>query len=117
MPSGNKILSCNIRNARIEAEITQREAAEQLGITQLHYGRLERGERRASIEQVDKIAQMLGVSPYDLLNGCFERLPKPAFDSPEVYGLLERLAPLFRACTPEERELCFDICERIARGK
>ena len=45
MPEGNKVLSRNIRQARRNMGITQQQAAELLGITQLHYGRLELGDR------------------------------------------------------------------------
>ena len=42
-----KAIGRNIRAARTALDITQEEAADRLKISQLHFGRLERGERPA----------------------------------------------------------------------
>lgn len=65
-----KAIGRNIRAARTELGITQEDAAERLKISQLHFGRLERGERPASLEMLAKIAGVFGVSLTSLLNGC-----------------------------------------------
>ena len=52
-----KAIGRNIRAARTELGITQEDAAERLKISQLHFGRLERGERPASLEMLAKIAR------------------------------------------------------------
>ena len=57
-----KAIGRNIRAARTELGITQEDAAERLKISQLHFGRLERGERPASLEMLAKIAGVFGVS-------------------------------------------------------
>ena len=44
-----KTIGRNIRSARLDANLTQEQTAEKLKISQLHFGRLERGERPASL--------------------------------------------------------------------
>ena len=72
-----KAIGRNIRAARTELGITQEDAAERLKISQLHFGRLERGERPASLEMLAKIAGVFGVSLTSLLNGCLIGAPAP----------------------------------------
>ena len=117
MPEGNKVLSRNIRQARRNMGITQQQAAELLGITQLHYGRLERGDRRTFLEQLEQIAEVFHVSPYTLLEGSFKEYPKPTFQQSNISDTLKSFYTLLANCSPEEQKLCYDICERIARGR
>ena len=65
-----KAIGRNIRAARTALDITQEEAADRLKISQLHFGRLERGERPISLEMLAQIASVLDVSLSALLNGC-----------------------------------------------
>ena len=51
-----KTIGLNIRSARREAGLTQEQIAERLRMSQLHFGRLERGERPASLEQIAQVA-------------------------------------------------------------
>ena len=117
MPEGNKVLSRNIRQARLRMNITQHQAAELLGMTQLHYGRLERGDRRTSFDQLEAIAHAFHVSPYTLLEGSFKDYPKPTFQQSNISDTLKSFYTLLVNCSPEEQALCYDICERIVRGK
>ena len=72
-----KAIGRNIRAARTALDITQEEAADRLKISQLHFGRLERGERPISLEMLAQIASVLDVSLSALLNGC--PAPEPRF--------------------------------------
>ncbi|MFR2150643.1 MAG: helix-turn-helix domain-containing protein [Christensenellales bacterium] len=95
-----KAIGRNIRAARTELGITQEDAAERLKISQLHFGRLERGERPASLEMLAKIAGVFGVSLTSLLNGCligegFEQRPSAG---PESLG--QRIASIPTAARP-----------------
>ena len=60
-----KAIGSNIRAARKAQGLTQEQAAELLKMSQLHFGRLERGERPASLEQLARIAQVLGIEVDD----------------------------------------------------
>lgn len=63
-------IGSNIKKARKVLRMTQAEIAERLGMSVLHYGRLERGERRVSFAQLARVADVLHVSFYDLLAGA-----------------------------------------------
>lgn len=54
-----KTIVLNIRAARRDAGLTQKQTSERMRISQLHFGRLKRSERPASLEQLAQIAQAL----------------------------------------------------------
>ena len=98
----------NLRAARTAATLTQKELAKHLGISLLHYGRIERGERAISLSQLGRIADHLGVCAFDLLAGCFPGAPSSHVDASEFEEILS-------ACSPEGRRLIHDIAWLIAR--
>ncbi|WP_250674421.1 helix-turn-helix transcriptional regulator (plasmid) [Paraclostridium ghonii] len=58
----------NIKIYREKLNITQKEMAERLGITQQAYSRKERGERSFSIEEAIMLEDILKVPVKDLFN-------------------------------------------------
>lgn len=62
-----KTIGRNIRAARKAAKLTQEQAAERIGISLLHYGRLERGQRNISLAHLIKTADALDVAVSSLL--------------------------------------------------
>jgi len=78
-----RIIGQNIKASRKTAHFTQEQIAEHLGISVLHYGRLERGERRPSIDQLAMISDILGTSIETLLHGCIldPKNHTPVFDA------------------------------------
>ena len=85
MKASFKIIGHNIRQARKAAQLTQEQTAEQIGISPLHYGRLERGERAVSIAQLTRIADVLRTSIHILLQDCIlDKENHPVlFESPD----------------------------------
>ena len=65
-----RIIGQNIKASRLAVCLTQEQLAERLDISVIHYGRMERGEHRPSIEQLAKIADALNTSIEALLHGC-----------------------------------------------
>lgn len=65
-----RIIGQNIRHFRKAAQLTQAQTAERLNLSPLHYGRLERGERQASLKQLATISDVLNTSIESLLKGC-----------------------------------------------
>lgn len=61
-------LSLRIRAARKGRGISQRDLARTLGMAQSTLSRIERGERRVSVDQLIEIARALGVRPADMLD-------------------------------------------------
>lgn len=61
------VIKNNIRAIRKKKGLTQTQLAEKLGISQVHLGRLETNARSLDLEQVENIAKVLGVKPFDIL--------------------------------------------------
>ncbi|MGV8947881.1 MAG: helix-turn-helix domain-containing protein [Candidatus Paracaedibacter sp.] len=57
----------NIRKARIEKELSQEAFADLCGLHRTYIGSVERGERNVSIDNIERIALSLSVSPAFLL--------------------------------------------------
>ncbi len=57
-----------IRNLREKKGFSQEYMALQLGISQRTYGRYENGESKIDVESVGKIAKVLEVDPYELID-------------------------------------------------
>lgn len=61
------VIKNNIRAIRKKKGLTQTQLAEKLGISQVHLGRLETNARSLDLEQVENIAKVLEVKPFDIL--------------------------------------------------
>lgn len=112
-----KTIGQNIRAARKDAGLTQEQIAEQLKMSQLHFGRLERGERPASLEQIALIAQTLRVPLASLLNGCVveENFSSEPDDSAQALG--KSVARLASGCTAKTRKLMYALCQSVAASE
>ena len=112
-----RTIGLNIREARKEAGLTQEQIAEKLKMSQLHFGRLERGERPASLEQLAQVALTLNVSLASLLNGCVieENFASPPDDSAQALG--KAVAMLASGCTSRARKLMFSLCQAVAASE
>ena len=111
-----KAIGRNIRAARTELNITQEEAADRLKISQLHFGRLERGERPISLEMLAQIAAVLGVSLSSLLNGCMigEDFAQRPNSGPESLG--QSVAAIANGCSPKAQRLMLELCRAVAQS-
>lgn len=109
-----KVIGRNIRKARTQANLTQEQTAEKLRISQLHFGRLERGDRPASLEQLANIARVLGVPTTELLAGCIieESFVARADESAQAFA--EAMAHIAAGVSPEARRLMLALCKTVA---
>lgn len=57
-----------IKSMRCSKEMTQKEVAEAIGVTQPTYCNIERGKRNPSISVLQKLATLFGCTVDDLLN-------------------------------------------------
>ena len=88
--------------------------ADLMGISLLHYGRLERGERRISLDLVANAAQILHVSIPSLLSGMTHDAIFPAtFSNPDGIGKI--IDFLSAGCSDHATGLMLDICTLIAQ--
>lgn len=63
-----KMLKDNIKKARLDAGLTQKEVAEKLGVAQAQYARWESGGRNPKDETVEKLAKIFNTS-FETLKG------------------------------------------------
>ena len=106
-----KTIGRNIRQARISAGFTQKEAADLLHISALHWGRIERGDRPVSLDRLSLIAETMNVRVSTLLCGC---IPEDRFDqttSEKSAALGESIAQLAANCSDKTIQLIFDVCK------
>ena len=112
-----KVIGSHIRDARKAKGLTQEQFAELLGLSTLHYGRLERGDRPASLEQIARIADELGISTLSLLSGSLTHEPLSAEPTAKSVSFAERLSRITSACTAQELEMLEEICALFSRQK
>ena len=112
-----KTIGQNIRAARKAAGLTQEQIAEQLRMSQLHFGRLERGERPASLEQIALIEQTLRVPLASLLNGCVVEEDFSARPDDNAQSLGAAVSRLANGCSPRARRLMYALCQEVAASE
>lgn len=112
-----KTIGLNIRSARREAGLTQEQIAERLRMSQLHFGRLERGERPASLEQIAQVASVLGVPLSSLLNGCVVEEDFSARPDDNAQSLGAAVSRLANGCSPRARRLMYALCQEVAASE
>jgi len=105
-----KVIGQRIRNYRTTAGLSQEKLAELSGCHPTYIGQLERGEKNATIESIEKIASALNVS----LSQLFEQLGGQDADGRniplECYEFLS-------AKTPDEQEHLFNILREMDKYK
>ena len=105
-----KVIGQRIRNYRTTAGLSQEKLAELSGCHPTYIGQLERGEKNATLESIEKIASALNVSLsklFEQLGGqdaCKRNIPL------ECYEFLS-------AKTPEEQEQLFNILREMDKYK
>lgn len=117
MPVFYDVLSKNIRVARKAAGYTQQQIAEMLDMSVLNYGRLERGQRKVSLEKLASMAEAFGCSVYALLNDCFPVEISTIFDEKEPGVFSEKVVAVMAGCTEEEQEMIYEICRLVVYRK
>lgn len=62
------IFARNIRLVRVHAGISQERMATDAGLDRAFVGTLERGQRNISIDNIERIAKTLDISPHELMH-------------------------------------------------
>ena len=111
-----KAIGRNIRTARMDMNLTQEDVAERLKISQLHFGRLERGDRPISLEMLALIADILETPLSTLLNGCVvdDRFDRKPIGAPESLG--QSIAVIANGCSPQAQRLMLELCRVVAQS-
>ncbi len=61
------IVAANVRRYRQARGLSQQDFAYEIEMDRTYYGGVERGERNVSIDNIERIAKGLGISPHLLL--------------------------------------------------
>lgn len=88
-----------IRVERIRKNYTQEYVADEIGISQSQYSRLEKGEISLDIEKVGKITKVLEISPQDIIEFSQENINVSKNDSDsliEIKKLFEELVNILK---------------------
>lgn len=108
-----QVIGRNLKKVRSKLLFTQEQVASLAGMSALHYGRLERGERRASLDQLDLFANLLNTSLESLLHGSSDSLTGVSYSEENSLGqVLESIAA---GCSHESHQLMIDVCRLIAK--
>ena len=105
-----KILGQRIRNYRVGKGLSQEKLAELSGCHPTYIGQIERGEKNATVESVEKIAAALGVT----LSELFEKLGSPDLSGNEIPL---RCYELVSSKSREEQEQIYRILSEIESYK
>lgn len=57
-----------VRKIRLEQSLSQEELADKAGVHRTYIGMIERAEKNITLENIEKIAKALGVSPRELVD-------------------------------------------------
>ena len=96
--------------------MTQAQLAERIGMTQLHYGRLERGERNVSLTQLDRIAELFGVPVKALLRGAFPDEKLDDDGKEETSNTARDVEHMMQSMNDRECEIILHLCRIMAHG-
>lgn len=111
MGISNLVIGRNIRKARKALCMTQEKTAELMGLSVLHFGRLERGERTASLRQLDRLSEILDVPLEALLFGATDRPALPCDDGCDSSAAISLIAT---GCSAKAQRLMLEVCQVIA---
>lgn len=78
----NKAVGDRLRIARTRKKLTQAKVAEELGISEKHYGHIERGSRIASLELLGHLCSLYQVPLEDLITGILVNPQSDTTDRP-----------------------------------
>ena len=71
----------NLKTARLEAKMTQKEVADAIGVAKSTYSQYESGKREPGILGIKKIAKVLNASPDVLIGNDFQEFQLTAQDT------------------------------------
>lgn len=103
MPSSKLLMDVGNRlmQRRVEMGLTQKQMAAKIGISETHYGEIERGNKRLTVERLLQIHEITDVDLTWLITGD---LITPHFT-----------AELMENCNPEKKELVNNIMVELRK--
>ena len=109
MALDKELIGKNIREIREKVLKDKRiTLAMEISLSEVQLGRIERGETLASIEIIEQVARLGGVSIDDITHGK---------DISNKYGIDMRLAMMIRHASAEEKELYLELLTTINKSR
>lgn len=110
----HKLIGRHLRTARERKGLTQDQVAERLDVSAKHYGHIERGARKASLEMLGQLCEVLDVSLEELLAGA---LLNPASPTDETHrdGQIRRVNEMMKGCSDQMIDVVAEVVESITR--
>lgn len=108
-----RIIGNNIRIARLQRRITQKEIAERMEITTNYYGRYERGDMRPNLDRLMQISEILSTPIENFFAGAYDL--KDFEQPPEPDATARGIAHLISGCSEEAKAIMLQLCEAIAK--
>jgi len=90
------IIGKRIRRFRMSRNITQEELAFQIDTSAAYISNIERGKKKASLQKLCEISEILGVTVNDLIYNSAERTPDTGS---------KEFAELLSLCPPEDQQI------------
>ena len=114
MPISYKKIAEHIRVARDRLGMTQAAVAEALGISINHYGQLERGKKRATLDMLGQLCELFDVGLNEMLDGALEK-SRPTLEAATNENQIEYISSLIKGCSPEIIEIVTEVVESITK--
>lgn len=100
------IIGKRIREARLENNLKQEELANKLEVSVAFMSRIERGSSKINLKRLTQIAEILNISPGQLLTG---------YNIGSKDYLKEDFGALLEKCTPKQQKLIYQISEVVSK--
>ncbi len=102
-----KIIGRRVKESRIQKHMSQADLAERIDMSVTYISHIETAKKQASLESLVRIADVLGVTVDNLLNG------NQANDATEYRT---ELAQLFEGCTSYEKRIIYEIASATKKS-
>lgn len=105
-----KLVGNRIREFRLSKDISQEELAHRANMNTAHVGQIERGEKSATIDSLDKIVNAIGIT--------FEELFK--FDYKPVNleePVIDKIVSYLKVLTPEQQQDMYSTIKMLIRWR
>lgn len=99
------IIGGRLKQARIKANLTQQQLAEETNLSVAFISRVERGSSHINLKRLSEFCSILGVSEGYVLSGTS--------DSDDKY-LYNEFNEILSKCSPEKQKLIYKISKMIA---
>ena len=103
-----KLIGGRLNKARVQKGYTQEKLSEMINVSIAYLSRIETGATRINLKRLNELCGILEVSEAFILNGA---------SSNSADYLNTELSSILKDCTPEKKELIYQIATIITEGK